>query len=239
MLLEKVEEYPTLAKYFGLPWFDDKRNSNHVLWMRWNQGDRIRFVERCERALACLERNGLVNPKIVRMMKNADQFLDTIAQLEVAANLSTKGFRIELEANKGDRTTDIFLIDESVCIEVKNLHTDPRLVEQTLSGENRVVSLRDRLPSAVEGKYLQLPEGYPNMLVVVPGADVQFDEFEDVFIDNPRNKLGFFYQERVDGTHIHTKLGAVIMWKDWCRGYIKNPYADIMIDEDLLKKIIA
>jgi hypothetical protein len=207
--------------------------------MRWNHGDRIRFVERCERALVCLDENGLVEPKIVRMMKNADQFLDTLAQVEVAANLLTKGFRVELEASKAGRTPDIFLIDDGVCIEVKNLHLDPRLMEQTLSGEARVVTLRDRLPSAVEEKYAQLPEGYPDILVVIAAADVHFDEFEDFFIDIPRNKSGFFYQEHTDSTKIHTKLGAVIMWKDQGRRYIKNPYANITINEDLLNRITA
>lgn len=189
--------------------------------------------------MACLGENGLVEPKIVRMMKNADQFLDTLAQVEVAANLLTKMFRVELEASKAGKTPDIFLIDDGVCIEVKNLQFDPRLMEQTLSGEARVVTFRDRAPSAVEEKYAQLPEGYPDILVVIAAADVHFYEFEDFFIDIPRNKSGFFYQERTDGTKIHTKLGAVIMWKDQGRRYIKNPYANIKVNDDLHNRIIA
>ena len=116
--LSSSTRYPTLVRYFGLSWLQTEDHSNHVLWMRWNRGDRIRFVERCERALASLDGNGLVEPKIVRMMKNADQFLDTFAQVEVAANLLTKGFRVELEASKARRTPDIFLTDEGVCTEI-------------------------------------------------------------------------------------------------------------------------
>jgi hypothetical protein len=74
-------------------------------------------------------------------------------------------------------------------------------------------------------------------------------EFEDFFIDVPtthnlgtgevtREKpKGFFYQERVDGTKIHTKLGAVIMWKNHTRRYLVNPNANIMVVEELLQKI--
>ena len=114
-----------------------------------------------------------------------------------------------------------------------------------------MVELRDRLPSAVEGKYAQLAEGYPDILAVIAGADCQFDEFEDFFIDTPvifdittgveerGAPRGFFYHERTDSTKINTKLGAVIMWKDQGRRYIRNPYADIMINEDLLNRIIA
>jgi hypothetical protein len=199
----------------------------------------MRLLERWEGALALLDGKSLVKSKIIQMMKNSNQFLDTIAQVEVSADLLKKGFIIELEASKSGKTPDIFLIHECVCIEVKNLHTDPKLMEQTLSRENRVVCMKDRLPSAVEEKYAQLPEDYPNILVVIAPPDVQFDEFEDFFIDNPKNNLGFFYQERTDGTKINTKLGAVIMWKDWGRSYITNSFATIMVNEDLLKKIIA
>ena len=65
---------------------------------------------------------------------------------------------IQLEATKSGGTSDLFLMGEEVCIEVKNLHTDIRLVEQTLSGEDRVVELRDSLPSAVDEKCAQLPD---------------------------------------------------------------------------------
>jgi len=183
--LDLKKEYPTLVKHFGLTWLEAEEHSNHVLWMRWNLSNRLHFLERWESTLAILDRKGLVKPKIVQMMKNPGQFLDTIAQVKVAAELVIRGFRIELEANKSGRTPDIFLIQEAVCIEVKNLHLDPRLVEQTLSGENRVVEMRDRLPSAVEEKYVQLPEGYRNILILLAAADVQFDEFQDFFIDIP------------------------------------------------------
>jgi hypothetical protein len=85
--------------------------------------------------------------------------------------------------------------------------------------------------------------------VVFAPPEVEFDEFEDFFIDipttfNPETRgvtrakpNGFFYQERLDGTKIHTKLGAVIMWKDDRRQYILNPYAESVISEELLKKI--
>jgi len=211
----------------------------------------LRFKERWEKALALLDGKGLVKPEVVRMLKNPDQFLDTIAQVEVASVLLTKGFNIELEARKSDRTPDIFLIDEQVCIEVKNLHLDPVLQEQTLSGRDEVVSLKDRLPSAVEEKYDQLPDGFPNILVVIAAADVEFDEFEDFFIDGREtmnietgertigNPEGYFYQERTDGTSIHTKLGAVIMWKDHARRYLMNPYASLPFSDALLKRITS
>lgn len=247
----KSEEYPTIVKYFGLPWLKGKENSNHVLWIRWNQGDKLRFLERWERTLALLDAQGLVKPKVVRMLKNPDQFLDTIAQVEVASVLLTKGFEIELEANKSGKTPDIFLIREGICIEIKNLHIDPILLEQALTGNAEVVWLRDRLPSAVEEKYDQLPDSYPNILVVFAPLEVQFDEFEDFFIDIPmtynldtgevtRGKpRGFFYHERVDGTKSHIKLSAVIMWKDHARRYLVNPNANIMVAEEVLQKITS
>jgi hypothetical protein len=249
--LKKAEEYPTLVKYFGLPWLEGRGNSDHVLWIRWNQGDRLRFCERWETALALLGGEGLVKPEIVRMLKNSDQFLDTMAQVEVASILLTKGFGIELEARKSGKTPDIFLIREGVCIEIKNLHMDALLLEQAISGKAEVVWLRDRLPSAVEEKYDQLPDHYPNILVVIAPAEVQFDEFQDFFIDIPttfnittrevtRGKpKGFFYQERTDGTKIHTKLGAVIMWKDRAHRYLMNPTADTMVSEELLKRMTS
>jgi hypothetical protein len=247
----KSEEYPTIVKYFGLPWLEGEETSNHVLWIRWNQGDRLRFLERWERTLALLDGQGLVKPEVVRMLKNPDQFLDTIAQVEVASVLLTKGFQMELEAKRSGKTPDIFLIREGICIEVKNLRIDAVLLKQALTGNAEVGWLKDRLPSAVEDKYDQLPDCYPNMLVVFAPPEVQFDEFEDFFIDVPtthnlytaevtRGKpKGFFYQERVDGTKIHTKLGAVIMWKDDRRRYILNPYAKSIVSEELLKKITS
>jgi hypothetical protein len=245
----KSGDYHTIVKHFGLPWLKAEKTSNHVLWIRWNQGDRLRFLERWERTLALLDGQDLVKPKIVGMLKNSDQFFDPITQAEVASVLLTKGFEIELEANKSGKTPDIFLIREGICIEIKNLHTDAVLLEQALTGNVEVVWLRDRLPSAVEEKYDQLPDSYQNMLVVFAPPDVQFDEFEDFFIDVPtthnlgtgevtRGKpKGFFYQERVDGTKIHTKLGAVIMWKDHTHRYLVNPNANIMVVEELLQKI--
>jgi hypothetical protein len=247
----KPEEYPTIVKYFGLSWLEGAGTTNHVLWIRWNQGDRLGFLERWERTLALLDGQGLVKHEVVRMLKNPDQFLDTIAQVEVASVLLRKGFEIELEAKKSGKTPDIFLIREGICIEIKNLHIDAVLLEQALTGNAEVVWLRDRLPSAVEEKYDQLPDSYPNLLVVFAPPEVQFDEFEDFFIDIPttynldtgevtRGKpKGFFYQERVDCTKIHTKLGAVIMWKDHTRSYLVNPNANIMIVEELLKKITS
>lgn len=74
------------------------------------------FVERSERALALLDSERLVKPEIIRMLKNPVQFLDTIAQVEVASILLTKGFEIELEARKSGKTPDIFLIREGVCM---------------------------------------------------------------------------------------------------------------------------
>jgi hypothetical protein len=133
--LTKAEEHPTLAKCFGLQWLEGKGNSDHVLWIRWNQGDRFGFVERWERALTLLDSERLVKPEIVRLLKNPVQFLDAIAQVEVASILLTKAFEIELEASKSGKTPDVFLIREGVCIEVKNLHMDAVLQEQALSGE--------------------------------------------------------------------------------------------------------
>jgi hypothetical protein len=249
--MSTAKEYPPLVKFFGLPWLEAEGKSEHVLWIRWNQIDRLRFKERWERALALLDNRGLVKPEVVRMLKNPDQFLDTIAQVEVAYVLLTKGIKIELEARKSGKTPDIFLIDERVCIEVKNLHIDPVLQEQTLSGRAEVVSLKNRLPSAVEEKYGQLPEDYPNILVVIAAADVQFDEFEDFFIGGREtlnietgertigNLDGFFYDERIDGRRIHTKLGAVIMWKDHERKYLMNPNASIPFSDALLNRITS
>jgi hypothetical protein len=68
------------------------------------------------------------------MLKNADQFLDTVAQLELASVLLTRSFEIELEAKKSGKTWDIFLIREGICIEVKNLHMDAVLLDQALTG---------------------------------------------------------------------------------------------------------
>lgn len=130
----KPADYPTIVRYFGLPWLEAKENSDHVLWIRWNQGDRLKFLGRWERALAILDGPGLVKREIVRMLKNPDQFLDTMAQVEVASYLLTKGFEIELEARKSDKITDISLIREGVCIEVKNLHMDAILLEQAVTG---------------------------------------------------------------------------------------------------------
>jgi hypothetical protein len=129
----KRAQYPTIVKFFDLGWLEDNRNSNHVLWIRWNQGDQFNFLERWERALAFLDSKGLVRRKIVHMMKIPNQFLDTMAQVEVAAVLLTKGLMLELEASKSGKTPDIFLTGEEVCIEVKNLHTDP-VLEQATSG---------------------------------------------------------------------------------------------------------
>ena len=219
------------------------------MWIRWNQGDRLRFLERWERTLALLDGQDLVKPKIVGMLKNSDQFLDTITQAEVASVLLTIGFEIELKANKSGKTPDFFLIREGICFEIKNLHTDAVLLEQALTGEAEVVWLMDRLPSAVEEKYDQLPDCYPNMLVVFALPEVQFDEFEDFLIDIlttynldtgevTRGKpKGFFYKERVDGTKIHAKLGAVIMWKDHTHRYLMNP--NITVIEELLQKITS
>jgi hypothetical protein len=249
--LTKEEEHPTLAKCFGFQWLEGKGNSDHVLWICWNQGDRLGFVERWERVLTLLDNKRLVKPEIVRMLKNPVQFLDTIAQVEVASILLTKGFEIELEARKSGKTPDIFLIREGVCIEVKNLHMDAVLQEQALSGEAEPVWLRDRLPFAVEEKCLQLADGYPNILAVIAPPEVQFDEFEDFFINTPTTMNtttgqvtrgtpdGFFYSERLDGSKIHAKLGAVIMWKDHARRYLMNPNAKFMISEELLKKITS
>jgi len=103
----------------------------------------------------------------------------------------------------------------------------------------------------VEEKYAQLPEGYPNILAVIAPPEVQFDEFEDFFIDIPtthnldtgqvtRGKpKGFFYQERVDGTKIYTRMSAVVMWKDTVRRYLMNPNADIQVNEELLQKMTS
>jgi hypothetical protein len=247
----KSEEYPTIVKYFGLPWLEGKETSDHALWIRWNQGDRLRFLERWERTLALVDGKGLVKPEVVRMLKIPDQFLDTIAQIEVASVLTTKGFQIELEAKKSGKIPDIFLIREGICFEVKNLHIDVVLLNQALSGNAGVVSLKKRLPSAVEEKYDQPPDSYPNVLVVFAPPEVQFDEFEDFFIDTPATfnddtrrvtggkPNGFFYQERLDGTKIHTKLSAVIMWKDQVRKYLMNPNANITVKEELLQKITS
>jgi hypothetical protein len=245
----KSDQYPTMVNYFGLAWLESKENSSHVLWIRWNRGDRLGFLQQWEAALALLDARGLVKPEVIRTLKNSDQFLDTIAQVEIASVLITKGFEIELEAKKSGKTPDIFLIREGICVEVKNLHIDAALLEQTLTESAEVVQLKERLPSAVEEKYNQLPEGCPNILVVVAPPEVQFDEFEDFFIDIPttlnletgeitRGKpKGFFYQERLDGTKIHTKLSAVIMWKDQVRKYLTNSNANIIIPEELLQRI--
>jgi len=80
---------------------------------------------------------------------------------------------------------------------------------------------------------------YANVLAVVAGADTQFNEFEDFFIDNPRTKLGFFFLERNDGTKIDNKLDAVFMWNDQGRRYIRNPYANMTVNDGLLRRIIA
>ena len=103
----------------------------------------------------------------------------------------------------------------------------------------------------MEEKYDQLPDSYPNIPVVFAPPEVQLDEFEDFFIDIPttynldtgeatRGKpKGFFHQERVDGAKIHTKLGAVIMWKDHTRRYLVNPNANIMVVEEVPQKITS
>jgi hypothetical protein len=247
----KIREYPTIAKYFGLSWLEAEENSRHVLWIRWNRGDRLRLLDRWERAFSPLDARNLLKPKIVRMLKNPDQFLDTIGQVEIASALVRKGFEIELEAERSGKTSDIFLTLEGVCIEVKNLHMDTVLEEQALSGDAEPVWLRDRLPSAVEEKYAQLPEGYPIMLAVIAPPEVQFDEFEDFFINIPttmnlatrqvmRGKPeGFFYSERIDGSKIHRKMSAVVMWKDTVRRYLMNPNADIQVNEELLQKMTS
>lgn len=209
------------------------------------------FVERWERALALLDSERLVKPEIIRMLKNPVQFLDTIAQVEVASILLTKGFEIELEARKSGKTPDIFLIREGVCIEVKNLHMDAVLQIQASSGEAEPVWLRDRLPSAVEEKYLQLARGYPNILAVIAPPEVQFDEFEDFFINIPttmnittglatRGKPeGFFFSERLDGSKIHTKMSAVVMWKDTVRRYLMNPNANLPVNDELPQRMTS
>jgi hypothetical protein len=239
----KSEEYPTIVKYFGLPWLESK-TSDHILQIRWNQGDRLGFLGRWERTLALSDGQGLIKPQVLHMLKNPNQFLDTIAQIEVAFVLLTKGFEIELEAKKSGKTPDIFF-------SLKNLHIDAVLLNQALSGTAQVVWLKKRLPSAVQEKYKQLPDSCPNVLVVFAPPEVEFDEFEDFFIDipatfNPETKgitrgkpNGFFYQEHLDGTKIHTKLGAVIMWKDDRRRYILNPHAKSMVSEEILTKIVS
>jgi hypothetical protein len=183
------------------------------------------------------------------MLKSPDQFLDTMGQVEIATALVVKGFEIELEAKKSGKTSDIFLTREGVCVEVKKLHMDAVLEEQALSRDAEPVWLRDRLPPAVEEKYAQLPDGYPNILAVIAPPEVQFDEFEDFFINIPttmnlatrqvtRGKPeGFFYSERIDGSKIHTKMSAVVMWKDTERRYLMNPNADVQVNEELLQKM--
>jgi hypothetical protein len=103
----------------------------------------------------------------------------------------------------------------------------------------------------VEEKYLQLADGYPNILAVIAPPEVQFDEFEDFFINisttmntttgqvTRGRPEGFFYSERLDGTGINTKLGAAVMWKDHARRYLMNPNAKFMVSEELLKKITS
>jgi len=208
-------------------------------------------LDRWEGALYLADRLNLLKPEIVRMLKNSDQFLDTIAQIEIASVLLTRGFEVELEAEKSGRTPDIFLVREGVCVEVKNLHMDTVLLEQALSGDAKPVWLRDRLPCAVEEKYAQLPDGYPNILVVIAPPEVQFDEFEDFFVNIPTTANfdtgevthgkpeGFFYCERIDGTKIHTKMTAVVMWKDTVRRYLMNPYANIQVNEELLQRMTS
>lgn len=185
------------------------------------------------------------------MLKSPDHFLDTIGQVEITSALLAKGFEIELEAKKSGKTSDIFLTREGVCIEVKNLHMDTVLEEQALSGDAEPVWLKDRLPSAVEEKYAQLPDGYPNILAVIAPPGVHFDEFEDFFINIPttmnlatrqvtRGKPeGFFYSERIDGSKIHTKMSAVVMWKDAERKYLMNPNAVVQVNEELLQKMTS
>jgi len=185
------------------------------------------------------------------MLKNPAQFLDTIAQVEIASILLTKGFEIELEARKSGRTPDIFLIREGVCIEVKNLHMNAALQEQASSREAEPVWLRDRLPSAVEEKYSQLAHGYPNILAVIAPPEVQFDEFEDFFINIPttmnigtglithEEPKGFFFSERLDGSKIHTKMSAEEMWKDNVRRCRKNPNANLQVNDQLLQRMTS
>ena len=234
-----------------MPWLEAKENSDHALWIRWNQGDRLKFLGRWERALAILDGPGLVKRDIVRMLKNPDQFLDTIAQLEAASHLLTKGFEIELEARKLDKITDIFLVREGVCIEVKNLHVDAMLLEQALTGNAKVVWLKDRLPAAVVEKYPQLPDGYANIIVIIAPPEVQFDEFEDLFIDiattvnittgeiTKGKPKGLFYQESIDGAKLYAKMSATVMWKDHERKYLLNQNAQLPISERLLKRIVS
>jgi len=234
-----------------LPWLEAQENSDHVLWIRWNRGDRLGFLQRWEKALAILDSQHLVESEIVLMLRNPDQFLDTMAQVEVASILSTKGFHIELESKKSGKTPDIYMIREAVCIEVKNLHMDAVLLEQAVTGKAKVVWLKDRLPSAVEEKYAQLPDGYPNILVVVSPPEIQFDEFEDLFIDVSTtiyvetgeimhgSPKGLFYQERVDGRKIYAKISAAVMWKDHVRRYLLNPSAEYAVSEQLLQKVTS
>jgi len=167
-------DYPIIIKCIGLPWLESKDNSDHVLWIRRNCGDRLRFLEGWERALAILDNQNLLKPRIIRMLKNPDQSEDTMAQVEVASALLTKGFEIDLEAEKSGKTPDILLSCEAVCIEVKNLHTAAALLEQAETGNAKVIWLRDRLPQALEEKYNRLLDGSPNILVVItpPGNPI-------------------------------------------------------------------
>jgi len=81
--------------------------------------------------------------------------------------------------------------------------------------------------------------------------EIQFDEFEDLFIDIPTtvyletgevtrdSHQGVFYQERVDGGKVYAKISVVIMWKDHVRRYLLNPNAEFRTSEQLLQKMTS
>jgi len=78
-----------------------------------------------------------------------------------------------------------------------------------------------------------------------------FRKFEDFFINIPttmntttglvtRGKPeGFFFSEQLDGSKIHTKMSAEEMWKDNVRRCLKNPNANLQVNDQLLQRMTS
>jgi len=211
-------EYQAIQKLFGEKWLYDPKNKNHPLF---THGDETYILNSLNEYLDFI---GKIRKRTIGHLKNkyGTQFWDTYSELEVAYFLKKHGLEPRLDEPICGKEPDIFLEEEELVIEVKNLHIPQKInesakrlipnskVHDTPNGFDTSMHI-ERMLSSLEQKFQNI---YPNIVCFCPETS------SEKLTGNCDDLKGLIERHRIS-----EKVSALAIWRQKrIECLFENPY---------------
>lgn len=238
-----LKRYNNLLEIFPHKWFDKRANETHPLYiLNKNKKYPVEYFENLNNNLLLLEKQGLTSKHLVTKLMNPSQFKDTLIEIKVAVYLLNNGIKVDLPPS----FPDIEIPEEEAIIEVKNLHTSEKL---SGSKGDYAVEFDDinRIWDIITERIIpKLDKNSINLILINVPSEVDFDEFEDLFIFCERSKSGVIYKFDKKTREVISEFagefsrkenkiisGVIMMKNNYFKGII-NPLNEKDISEELI-----